>query len=102
MSRGNKLGPEPAIRKGALMGQMKWLSSFDDKQKVAWGFYLDPYGGNVLNFLLLRRKTVALMPIDWVAGQTFCDKWFICDATLIVGKRLQGEFKKLSNQKRGN
>jgi len=45
MNRGNKLGPEPAIWKGALMGQMKWLSSFDDKQKVAWGFYLDPMEG---------------------------------------------------------
>jgi hypothetical protein len=45
MSRRNKLGPEPAIRKGALMERMKWLSSFDDKQKVAWGFYLDPMEG---------------------------------------------------------
>jgi uncharacterized metal-binding protein len=57
------------------------------------------YGGNVLNFLLFRRKTVALMSINCVAGQTFCDKWFICDATLFVGKMLQGEFKRRSNQK---
>lgn len=37
MSRGNKLGPEPAIWKGALMGQIKWLLSFDDRQEVACG-----------------------------------------------------------------
>lgn len=47
MSRGSKLEPEPAIWKGALRGQMKWLSSFDDKQKVAWGFYLDPMEGMI-------------------------------------------------------
>jgi len=66
------------------------------------GILFGSYGGNVLDFLPLRRKTVALMPINCVAGQTFCDKWFICHATLFVGKMLQGEFKKLSNQKRGN
>jgi hypothetical protein len=37
------------------------------------GILFGSYGGNDLNFLLLRRKTVALIPIDWVAGQTFCD-----------------------------
>jgi len=52
-----------------------------------------------LNFLILRRKTVALMPINCVAGEIFCDKWFICDATLFAGKMLQRELKNFQIKK---
>jgi hypothetical protein len=99
MSRGSKLEPEPAIWKGALRRQMKWLPSFDDSKRLHVVLF-GSYGGNVLDFLPLRRKTVALMSINCVAGHTFCDKWFICDATLFAGEMLQESLKMFTSKRR--